>query len=477
VLGVGDDAAVIETGPLTLVTADSLIEGVHFRREWSPPRLLGRKALTVNLSDIAAMAGVPRYATVSLCLPPDVPMKFVDGLYDGLLERGAEAGVSIVGGNVSASWAELVIDITLIGSGDRILRRSGAVPGDLAVVTGTLGAAAAGLRLLVQGARLTEDGFLESTGVWTDSSADAVTRCLRAQLDPSPSAGVDARALRAGAGARSDGPVRRLVGRPAAHLSGERPGVHPGPQGRPGRPRGGVARARAWRRCGGPGAARRRGLPVPVRDPARPHGRPQGPGRGVGPSAHDRGEFTEGPPTVSIQDGETLKHLESHAHDHFKSRDFLAPDADGAPPLSRVGHAVKQLLQIEDTPHRIALSFGIGVWISFFPIWGIHTAMALGLAFALRLSRAAMVVGAWVNNPWTALPFYSAGTLLGCWLLRVPFEVELTLDWDVLRPYLWPFVVAATRSSAWSAVCSRTSSCAGSSSGGGGAQPSGGSAS
>ena len=112
--------------------------------------------------------------------------------------------------------------------------------------------------------------------------------------------------------------------------------------------------------------------------------------------------------------------------------------------MSRVGHAVKQLLQIEDTPHRIALSFGIGVWISFFPIWGIHTAMALGLAFALRLSRAAMVVGAWVNNPWTALPFYSAGTLLGCWLLGVPFEVELTLDWEVLRPYLWPFIVGNT---------------------------------
>jgi uncharacterized protein (DUF2062 family) len=70
--------------------------------------------------------------------------------------------------------------------------------------------------------------------------------------------------------------------------------------------------------------------------------------------------------------------------------------------------------------------------------------MALGLAFALRLSRAAMVVGAWVNNPWTALPFYSAGTLLGCWLLSVPFEVELTLDWEVLRPYLWPFIVGNT---------------------------------
>ena len=90
IVGVGDDAAAVETGPLTLVTSDTLVEGIHFRREWSPPRLLGRKALSVNLSDVAAMAGLARYATVSLCLPPDIPLAFVDGLYDGLLERAAE---------------------------------------------------------------------------------------------------------------------------------------------------------------------------------------------------------------------------------------------------------------------------------------------------------------------------------------------------------------------------------------------------
>src|SRR5512139_4066312 len=72
VVGIGDDAAAVETGPLTLVTTDALVEGVHFRREWTPPRLLGRKALTVNLSDIAAMGGVPRYATISLALPADL---------------------------------------------------------------------------------------------------------------------------------------------------------------------------------------------------------------------------------------------------------------------------------------------------------------------------------------------------------------------------------------------------------------------
>jgi thiamine-monophosphate kinase len=186
VVGAGDDAAALETGPLTLLTTDCLVEGVHFRRDWSPARLLGRKALTVNLSDIAAMAGLPRHATVSLCLPGDLTVGFVDELYGGLLERGAEAGVGLVGGNLSATSGPVVVDVALVGQADRMLLRSGAHPGDLAVVTGTLGAAAAGLKLLAQGARLGSDGQLESTGLWSSASATAVGHCLRVQLDPAP---------------------------------------------------------------------------------------------------------------------------------------------------------------------------------------------------------------------------------------------------------------------------------------------------
>lgn len=186
VIGIGDDAAAVETGPVTLITTDSLVEGVHFLREWSPARLIGRKALTINLSDIAAMAGVPRHATVSLCLPPDVPLSWLDGLYDGLLERSAETGVNIVGGNLSLSASSIVVDVTLLGQGGKLLTRAGALPGDLVVVTGALGAAAAGLRLLTQGARLDEDGYLLQSGVWTESSSRAVTHCLRALLDPNP---------------------------------------------------------------------------------------------------------------------------------------------------------------------------------------------------------------------------------------------------------------------------------------------------
>jgi thiamine-monophosphate kinase len=186
VAGVGDDAAAVETGPLTLVTTDCMVERVHFRREWSPPPMLGRKALTVNLSDIAAMAGSPRFATVSLCLTPDTTLGFVDGLYDGLLARAAECGVELVGGNLAAADSALVIDVTLLGQGDRLLLRSGAQPGDAVVVTGTLGAAAAGLRCLLDGARLDADGGLTALGQWSESLAGDVRHCLRAQLDPQP---------------------------------------------------------------------------------------------------------------------------------------------------------------------------------------------------------------------------------------------------------------------------------------------------
>jgi thiamine-monophosphate kinase len=186
VLGVGDDAACVETGSRTLVTTDVLVEGINFRSEWTPATLLGRRVLTINAADIAAMGGVPRYATISLCLRPDVTFGFVDAFYDGLLERCAELGVSLIGGSLAATSGAVVVDVTLIGDADHCLQRSGALAGDCVAVTGTLGAAAAGLRLLTQGARLGAEGDLVSTGLWTESSGQAVLHCLRAQLDPSP---------------------------------------------------------------------------------------------------------------------------------------------------------------------------------------------------------------------------------------------------------------------------------------------------
>jgi uncharacterized protein (DUF2062 family) len=122
----------------------------------------------------------------------------------------------------------------------------------------------------------------------------------------------------------------------------------------------------------------------------------------------------------------------------------------------RIQQALETLLHLEDSPHRIALAFGLGLWIAFSPLLGLHTLMALGIAFAFRLSRAAILIGCWVNNPWTLAPMFLAGTVVGCALLGVSTEGLATIDWDQhgaafyanllahLRPYLWPFVVGNT---------------------------------
>src|SRR5262245_37872077 len=104
-LGIGDDAAVLETGGSKdwLACTDLMVEGVHFRSGWSPPRLLGRKALAVTLSDIAAMGGVARYALVSVAFPKTLPSSFVESFLEGLSDYAQAQGVAIVGGDTSAS--------------------------------------------------------------------------------------------------------------------------------------------------------------------------------------------------------------------------------------------------------------------------------------------------------------------------------------------------------------------------------------
>jgi thiamine-monophosphate kinase len=156
-IGIGDDAAAFEpaAGLLSLVTTDMLLEGVHFDLSLCDPVTLGRKSLSVNLSDIAAMGGIPRHFLLSLAIPGDVSVEFLDSFIEGVLERGEQFGVTLIGGDTSSSSAGLVISVTVIGeqSLDLIVRRSGARPGDLVCVTGTLGDAALGLALLKTGVR------------------------------------------------------------------------------------------------------------------------------------------------------------------------------------------------------------------------------------------------------------------------------------------------------------------------------------
>jgi thiamine-monophosphate kinase len=149
VLGVGDDAALLDPGPgmLVVVTVDALVEGRHFMMAISTPEEIGRKALAVNLSDLAAMGAEPCWALVSLLLPPSLEVGILDGIYAGLRSEAKRYGVVVVGGNVAATDGPLAIDVMALGRCPRgaQVTRGGGNPGDLLLVTGPLGAAAAGL--------------------------------------------------------------------------------------------------------------------------------------------------------------------------------------------------------------------------------------------------------------------------------------------------------------------------------------------
>jgi thiamine-monophosphate kinase len=151
-VGIGDDAAVVEPerNRVEVLSVDALVEGVHFERAFVPPHAIGHRALAVNLSDLAAMGAQPRLALVSLALPASLQIADFDGIADGFVALALGHRLHVVGGNLTRTPGPLTLDITVMGTVKRrqALTRRGARPGDDLYLTGTIGAAAAGLQLL-----------------------------------------------------------------------------------------------------------------------------------------------------------------------------------------------------------------------------------------------------------------------------------------------------------------------------------------
>lgn len=191
-LGIGDDAAIWRPAPeaSSIITTDTLVEGVHFRPDWTDWRSLGHKMLAVNLSDVAGMGAVPVLATVTLCLTGDERVADLEEMYRGAAALALPHGVAIAGGDVVRTPGPLTLSVTVVGEGTRLLLRSGARSGDVVVVSGTLGAAAAGWRLLERA-----DGRRKA------ATADLL---IAAQLRPNPRIALGQLLAREGATAGMD---------------------------------------------------------------------------------------------------------------------------------------------------------------------------------------------------------------------------------------------------------------------------------
>lgn len=163
VKGIGDDCAVLDGEELyTLLTTDMLVSGDHFNTEWQTPGQIGWKSMIANVSDIAAMGGYPLWSLVSLALPENIQVEFLEEIYDGMLSASERYGFTIIGGDTTHGDI-LVINIVMIGrvEKDVLCLRSHAQVGDLICVTGDLGKSWAGLELLRAGKTGYTDYHLE----------------------------------------------------------------------------------------------------------------------------------------------------------------------------------------------------------------------------------------------------------------------------------------------------------------------------
>ncbi len=172
VLGVGDDAAVIDHfGKQTVVTTDLLVEGVHFDLTYTPLKHLGYKSVIVNLSDVYAMNAIPTQIILSIGISNRFSLEALDEFYEGVYAACRRYGVDLVGGDTTSSQKGFIISVTAIGevAPDKFIKRSTAQKGDLLCVSGDLGAAYVGLLFLEREKKI----FMESPGVQPDLEGES----------------------------------------------------------------------------------------------------------------------------------------------------------------------------------------------------------------------------------------------------------------------------------------------------------------
>ncbi len=184
-MGISDDAAVFipTPGKVQIFTTDAMVEGVHFDLTYSSMKHLGWKAMASNISDIAAMGGEPRYAMITLCLPQKISVEMVEEFYTGAVFACKKYNTLIVGGDTCAALGGMVISVSLIGEADqqKLVYRNGAKVGDLICVSGTLGTAHAGLKVLIREKR----SFLENNESFTPK-LELYKQALEKYLMPKP---------------------------------------------------------------------------------------------------------------------------------------------------------------------------------------------------------------------------------------------------------------------------------------------------
>jgi thiamine-monophosphate kinase len=230
-VGPGDDAAVVLAPDGRVVaTTDVLVEGVHFRLDWSSPYDVGRKAAAANLADVAAMGGMATALLVGLAAPPDVPVPWAQELADGLRDEAAVVGAVVVGGD-TVSCDRLVVSVTALGDlgGRPPVLRSGAQPGDRVVLAGRLGWSAAGLALLQHGGLAIDvlvQAHLQPTPPYP-LGPELARLGATAMCDVSDGLVADLGHLAKASGVHIDVETRRFVREPLLGRAARVVGVHP----------------------------------------------------------------------------------------------------------------------------------------------------------------------------------------------------------------------------------------------------------